>query len=280
MRCRDVEALESAYIDGELDEARASAMRGHLRVCQTCRERVADLATLVEAAVRLEPMEPGPSLWAGIERGLAAAEIADSQRSWLWLRWQALRPRLLPLAVGVAAAAVLVLWAARKDREPAPAVTSGDQIGQASEQMRDQASGQAGPAAEQALAAADTARETFWQATDRDIAEADQRYLDTIEELRAIADQERANWPDDIRAAYDARVQAFDLAASGHRQVLGQAVDVRATGPVGDARARDALYAVYRAEIEFLQRAALQGPERIAAAAITPPAPLDPGGAR
>jgi hypothetical protein len=259
MRCRDVEALESAYIDGELDEARASAMRGHLRVCRTCRARVADLATLVEAAIRLAPIEPGPSLWAGIERGLAAAEIADSQRSWIWLRWQALRPRLLPMAVTVAAAAVLVLWAARKSHElhTAPAVSLGDQIRESE------------PAGEQAPSAVET--ETFWEASGREIAEADQRYLDTIAELRAIADEERADWPDDVRAAYDARVQAFDLAASGHRQVL----DGDGAGPVGDARARDALYAVYRAEIEFLQRAALQGPERIAAAPS-----LAPGGAR
>lgn len=261
MRCRDVEALDSAYLDGELDEARASAVRGHLRVCEACSERVADLATLIAAAARLEPVDPEPSLWAGIERGLAEAEIADSRRSWLWLRWQAMRPGLLPVTVALAAA--LVVWTARRDHEPRPAPAQTIVAGEHGEpRPGDTIDPRPGdtiePTPEGMIGDAEPAvAEAFTEAMDRDLAEADQRYVDAIAELLAIVDEERVDWPEDRKAAHDARLRAFDDAVRGHRQVL-------VAGSAGDARARDALHAVYRAEIAFLQRAALQGPERIA----------------
>src|SRR5690606_11773002 len=76
---------------------------------------------------RLDPIEPPPSMWSAVEQRLAEAEIADARRSWVWLRWHAawaaLRPRLLPGAVVVAAAVALVLWLERMDEQRATQAT-------------------------------------------------------------------------------------------------------------------------------------------------------------
>ena len=36
MNCRDIDKLCTAYVDGGLDDNRASALRGHLRTCARC----------------------------------------------------------------------------------------------------------------------------------------------------------------------------------------------------------------------------------------------------
>lgn len=239
MRCRDVHALESAYLDGELDEARSSAFRGHLRVCDACRDRLADLALLVETAGKLELVDPPPALWGAIEQRLAEAEIADARRSWLWLHWQALRPRLLPATVGLAAVLAVVLWLVREAHDR----------GEAPRHVRAKTSSVV------VLALAEAARPkgtTFFEARGAELRAADERYRATIEELRHIVDEERVSWPAGLRAAYDARVGELEAAARRHEQALAMVHD---PGP----RERDALYAVYRAQIELMQQAAVDG---------------------
>lgn len=44
MRCGDIQSLASEYLDGHLDEARGSALRGHLRECEVCHAWIHDLA--------------------------------------------------------------------------------------------------------------------------------------------------------------------------------------------------------------------------------------------
>ncbi len=258
MQCRDVEVLDSSYIDGELDDARASAFRGHLRICAPCRQRVEDLAALVDAAARLSPIDPPASLWSAIERGLAEAEIADAQRSWLWLRWQAIRPRLLPGAVAVAAAAVLVLWFVRHNQAPRQA-----RLDDSSAAAEETASRQPEPSPRPSEAPGDERspenRRSFMRAQEDSVLEADRRYLSAIAELRQIVDDERETWPDATRDAYESRVADFERAARRKRQAL-------AVNEVQEPRSRDELYAVYRAKIAFLQEAAVAGAEGIGAA--------------
>ena len=54
MNCKEQDELV-AYLDGELDDARAAAIRGHLEVCGDCRKRL-DLLRRSYAA--LEAIEP------------------------------------------------------------------------------------------------------------------------------------------------------------------------------------------------------------------------------
>ena len=247
MRCRDVQDLASAYLDAELDDARASALRGHVRVCPPCLAMVRDLAAVRDTMAGLEPVDPSPSLWAGIERGLAETEIADAGRSRLWLRWQQVRLRLLPATVAMAAVAGAAMWliqhpaftqdpvvAARAAEQPAPSVHAGP------------------PPASMAVSATaeadSTAAEPFAPAS------ADQGYEGAIAELRQIVAAERDRWPAEASTRFDSRLAALQAEARRHRESMD---------PAAGSPGRDDLYAVYRAEIDFLQNAAIYGAEAV-----------------
>jgi anti-sigma factor RsiW len=258
MRCGDVQDLASAFIDGELDDARASALRGHLRQCPACTAAVRELGAIRDAAANLDTLEPSPALWSAVQSRLAEAEIADAGRSRLWLHWQALRPRLLPAAVAMAATASVVMWlwrlspqadtlATAASGSPAqllagPEVTTGATASTTAE---------AGPA---------MANETFWATRAREIDQTDARYTQTLAELRTLVESERPRWPADAAARLDARLAALTAEARQHLHTAAVTADPDAPDP----RGRDALYAVYREEIELLQNVALHGVETVA----------------
>ncbi|MBK9031815.1 MAG: zf-HC2 domain-containing protein [Myxococcales bacterium] len=113
MTCRDLTASVVAYLDGDLDDDRASACRGHLRVCAACRDLADQHARLRDALVELPPPEPPPALWAQINARLGAAEIADSERgpvarAWTRLRGWA-RPVLWPATMIASAGAIALV---------------------------------------------------------------------------------------------------------------------------------------------------------------------------
>jgi anti-sigma factor RsiW len=111
MTCRTVAAQLTAYLDGELDGDRASAVRGHLRLCAACRAVAEDHAAIRDRLGDLARPEPPAALWPGVLAQLGDAEIALARRS-PWARLVArVRPHLLPagLAVTACAAAVLVM---------------------------------------------------------------------------------------------------------------------------------------------------------------------------
>src|SRR5690606_27214770 len=102
----------------------------------------------------------------------------------LWLRWQAVRPRLLPVTVAVAAMVVVWTWTSRRGDErgsalaPAPAQTTiadrqHDQPGMPSPGMPSPGMPSPGMPSPGMI-------DSFDDARSRDIAEADQRYQDTI----------------------------------------------------------------------------------------------------
>jgi hypothetical protein len=243
MRCCDVQGLASAYIDGELDDARASALRGHARQCPACLAVVRELGAIREVAAHLDTLEPPPSLWSAVQRGLAEAEMADARRSRLWLHWQALRPRLLPAAVALAATAAVITWL----WQPQPARPT---VAQPS----------AAPAAAP-VAPVPARTETFEAGRARELSEADQRYTRALAELRGLIADERTSWPPDLAARLDARLAGFADEARRQQHVATAAEPL-------DVRGRDALYAVYRAEIDLLERVALYGPEALAEEAL------------
>lgn len=95
MNCREAEPLLGAYLDGELDPERRTEVEVHWRDCGACLaalERLERLSVAVESA----PYYPAsPELRARLEG--RTARRAGLRRPWI------------PLAVGVAAAAVVAL---------------------------------------------------------------------------------------------------------------------------------------------------------------------------
>ncbi len=110
MRCADVLARSTAYLDGELAPELGSALRGHLRQCESCRDKL-----FVESQVRdqlrgLEPeLDPPATMWKQIQARLAEHEVADAQRGSVWRFWT-LAWRQAPLLGGALAAALALFW--------------------------------------------------------------------------------------------------------------------------------------------------------------------------
>jgi Putative zinc-finger len=196
MNCSDVQPQLTAYLDGELADDRGSAVRGHLRTCDACRQIAADEGVLRDGLRHLSPVDPPASLWAHVQAQLATAEVADAKKP-AWKRalgrWSArLAPSWPQLAFGGAAAAAIVtfvVWRSHGSSE-APTKSVPEQIAKApvvpppappvSGDVTDDLAGEA-------------ARVT-------DI------YADTAEELLALANEQRPRWSQTQRDTFDANV--------------------------------------------------------------------------
>ena len=275
--CRDTDRLVTAYVDGELDERRSSALRGHLRVCERCAERVEDEVRMRDAAARLEPLDPPTGLWKAIDTRLAQEEIDDSRRSPLWLWWQraldGARRHAVPLGVvGAAAAALLAVWLTRAGAEERTARTAGGAPAGGAAQP----GGPADPAEPAEPAAADPTRsadradrggrtdDECGAAASHDeqvrcqIARSDRRYLEAIDELSGALAAERQRWTAEEAARVDAALAELDRAADEERKRLAVADGVTPAD-------LDPLHAIYRAKIDLLSQAVIAGAPAVAA---------------
>ncbi len=211
MTCADVQKQLTAYLDGELDADRGSVVRGHLRECAACRQVAGDEAALRDGLRQLPPVDPPPSLWAGVQARLAEAEVADSRRpAWrrALARWAPFAPRYAAVTGLAAAAAATIVWYRAHRAEPVvddhahdrvvevtrptvapPTVTGPTQVVVASSGC--------GDAAPEADVTADLQAET---------ARISATYGCEAEDLLARAAEVRPEWSTDQRAAFDARV--------------------------------------------------------------------------
>jgi hypothetical protein len=221
--CEDTRPQLTAYLDGELEGDRGSAVRGHLRECEACRQVAGDEAALRDGLRSLPPVDPPATLWSGVQARLAAAEVADSKKP-AWRRAVArwLMPQQLAFAgVAFAALAVLVVWKSRRDEPAAPPPPP-----VAVQQVLIQPSAAPAPVADSgdvtAELAAAPARET-------------DGYADSAAALKKLAIEARSGWSDERKHGFDA-----------HMATLETAIDHADQG-----RARQA---AYRALIRYLQR--------------------------
>lgn len=199
MSCDDIRVKLTAYLDGELEGDRGTVIRGHLRECAACRQVATDEAALRDGLRQLPPVDPPPSLWAGVQAQLAAAEVAEARRP-AWrravARWAPMAPRF---AMGglVAAAAITLLWWRTHP--------SDDAIGTAPPRTPDvivstfKASGS--DASVTPSAPADVTADLAGEA-----ARVTETYADAAEELLALADEARPQWPADRKDAFDHKV--------------------------------------------------------------------------
>jgi hypothetical protein len=221
-------------------------VRGHLRVCTTCAERVEDEARVREAAASLEPLDPPGELWSAIDAHLAEAEIADAERSRVWLWWQraldgARRHRIAFGVAGAAAAAALAVWIVRGGGDDRPVA------GQVAELAPAVKSSSAGATGDPCDAVATHDEQVLCQ-----MHEADRRYLDAISELTGLVAEERAGWTSADSARFDAALAELDQAVGDELKRLGVAVGASPSS-------RDPLYSIYQAKIDLLSRAAVGG---------------------
>lgn len=218
MKCESVREKLTAYLDGELEGERGSAVRGHLRGCDGCRQVAADEAVLRDGLRALPPLDPPPSLWAGVQQRLAEAEVADSERP-AWRRAIAwLSPRAPQIGlVGAALAAAIVLLVVRMQRDDGPAQTAAvkpavpEQHVVIAPQHDEPKPGACN------LAAADGDVTAAVAAEPAQITEC---YAQTARERLEVALEARAQWTDERKHEFDgqlATLQKKVAAASDHR---------------------------------------------------------------
>lgn len=240
MTCESVRAQLTAYLDGELADERGSAVRGHLRGCEACRVVAGTEAAVRDGLRSLPPVDPPPSLWAGVQARLAAAEVADAERP----GWRRLLQRLAPRApqigfAGLAIAAAIIFIVVRAQgrsepvaaKPPAPAPThvviapdKQDKQDEQDEQAPAPVPAEAGDVTAELAAAP---------------AQTTQGYADAVKELLAAAQQERASWTPERKHEVETHVSAFQ-----------HEVDT-ATTERGKQKA-------YRSMIRYLQRAVIR----------------------
>jgi len=118
MDCTRVAELIDDFVDGELPEAAAREMRGHLASCSACAGAEAELRALLHRAAKLPAeIDPARDLWPGIrDRVDTTPHLTPRMR------------RPMVAHVWIAAAAVLLvllssavtLWVARREAPPVP----------------------------------------------------------------------------------------------------------------------------------------------------------------
>lgn len=193
MSCSEVTRKLSAYLDGELSDHDASALRGHLRTCESCRGQAQLESSLVEGLRELPALDPPPALWQSVRAELAAREIADARAPWHLRLWRRAAPWRVHVGGGLAAAAcaAALLWWLR------PGGADVQQARQERPTPRDVT-----PAA---MVAAPAAAEVVDVATalGEEIARSDRSYDEAVAELAKMIAEDRASWTVEYARRYD-----------------------------------------------------------------------------
>jgi hypothetical protein len=219
--CKTILPRLTAYLDGELTDERGSVVRGHLRECAACRQSARDEAGLRDRLRTLAPVDPPPSLWAGVQAQLAAAEVSDARKP-RWrralARWTPTLPRFATGGVLAAAAVAMLYWRAHR-----PAVTELPAnrvvvmpVPQTEAQHQEVSVPPAGDVTADLIA--EPARTTA-------------SYGQVIEELMKLASEARSGWSAEQNTAFDAKVaalrDAIPRAAPGRPQQRAQRALIR-----------------------------------------------------
>ena len=80
MRCSQAQKLVSEYVDGSLDERRASELEKHLAACEDCREVLKDLQGIVREAREMKTVTAPDSVWQKISGALAGPRLEEPVR--------------------------------------------------------------------------------------------------------------------------------------------------------------------------------------------------------
>lgn len=219
MKCDDVRPRLTAYLDGELEGERGSVVRGHLRECAACRHVATDEAALRDGLRALPTLDPPPSLWAGVQAQLAAAEVADARKpAWkrALARWAPSAPRFAFGGVLAAAAVTLVWWRTHRDDE-APQVADERPTTAVITQKFGASRSTPAPAPVAPASADDVTADLA-----ADAARLTDTYATTAQELLALATEARGRWSADRQAEFDAKLvelrTAITQAAPGRAQ--------------------------------------------------------------
>lgn len=201
MTCQDVRPHLTAYLDGELADDRGSAVRGHLRGCEACRTAAHHEAALRDGLRALPQLDAPFEMWAGVQRQLAAAEVADAEKP----HWRHVVSRFAQawfsprFAVASAALAVVVcVWAWRFTHQHPVTVAEAPQVAAAPVRPAPKPAGEAptapGPDGDVAAEIASLPKQTS------------DAYAEATVELVKLAGDARTQWSADRQQQFDAKL--------------------------------------------------------------------------
>ncbi len=224
MNCTSCQRQLSAYLDGELGDRDASALRGHLRTCPTCAAAADAEAELIDGLRQLPAKDPPPAMWQAIRTQLAHQEIADAEAPRSMQLWRKvmplLRPWLKPASGGlaVASAAVVLLWWAKAPEQP-PVAARDAVRATAPEVLVTPSDAQDAPGAlpvvtDVSVALAD------------EVSMIDRSYRDAVSELVELVGETRGEWTASFARKHDDKVR--ELRARVDSEAVGTKAKERA----------------------------------------------------
>ena len=111
MKCSKAKKLISEYIDGELDEKKASSLKDHFEACPECQKFLKDFQKITENAKDLEERSPSGQTWFRIQARLREERQETKVPAWDQRRRILLFPPALRYAISAAFLLLVVFGA-------------------------------------------------------------------------------------------------------------------------------------------------------------------------
>ena len=93
----------SEWLDGDISEREAAAVRSHVAACPACADLVSELRGQADSLRELGRPEPPATLWSAIEGIMDGEDARAERRRWSWPSW-------LAGALGGAVTATIAVW--------------------------------------------------------------------------------------------------------------------------------------------------------------------------
>jgi anti-sigma factor RsiW len=231
MTCDSARAQLQEQIDGSLDATAARELARHVETCASCRGLAADLASILDAAEALQPIEPPDHVWLQIA-GRWRREHPEAAR--LTPIREAARKPSFTLWYALAAAAMLAVASAAW-RATGAAPGSG-----------------AAPVAEGVLlprvaqaSAGNANSDSLVESAKADLEDAERLYRGAIASLEQAAASHRELLAPEVAAALDRNLEVIDEAIGESRAAVKAQPD--------SVVARESLFEALRKKVTLLQ---------------------------
>jgi len=224
----------SEWLDGDIAEREAAAIRAHVAACGACADLVGEMRGQGDLLRELGRPEPPATLWSTIEGVMDGEDARAERRRWSWPSW-------LAGALGGAVTAAIAVWLVVGGRG-GTAGGSGALVG----------SGRAvGVVATEVAGASGTGSDPLLIEAERELERAAASYAKAAGRLRVILDREQALWDPARRARVAERLARLDDAIVHSRAVADR--------DPGDGTSAEMLFSAYRRQIDFLAEVVHRG---------------------
>ena len=269
MNCEQCQNELEDFLYGELDGARANALRAHLRACADCAAQQTALErehALFTQYYEQSALEPSDALWRSIQTRIqqepqpVAMGVAETSASWrqrLWVNsawWrQATFATALVLA-SVAATTLYFKWQAQPSDDNSRVAVKATPTPQASPTFTPTPSPEVSPApktnAPRTTRPLPPPKLNEAQALQNQLARAEREYQQAIKLLDRVIARQRDQLDPNVRRQYESSLALIDDSIAESRRAL--------RGEAADATTSQFLLAAYARKLELMRDIAMQ----------------------